>query len=226
MPLKAMSKVQNDQAVADLRKYFEARANGRPLYTGSRFETFAGGGDTVESNRIIPADLVAVSMLAVHVPGQAALGIIEEMAEEIEALLTQIPVDAKLEEISEAEFDQLLGNGSPGDDLWFLLRQREDPWKVGQTTTSKILARKRPHLVPIYDSIVAGQAGMQGSKDQWRQWFDSFQGEEGQALTERLRSIREGAGQPHLSLLRVLDIILWMNGRGPEKVSETVGGED
>ncbi|NVM96173.1 DUF6308 family protein [Arthrobacter wenxiniae] len=218
-----MENVTNEIAVSHIKKYFEASANGRPTYTGSRFETFAGGGDVVEPNRITAADLIAVSTLSVHVPGQAALGIIEELDGEIERLLVQVPNDVRLEDLNEEEFKKFLDDGSPTDCIWQLLRQRRDVWGIGPTTTSKILARKRPHLVPIYDSVIANQVGMRDSGRQWRRWWHAFQGDEGRKLSQRLDTIRTGSGQTHLSLLRVLDIVLWMEGHGAEKTRETVG---
>lgn len=226
MPVNAMELIGHEVAVQHIKKYFEDRANGRPLYTGSRFETFAGGGDVVEANRITAADLIAVSMLSVHVPGQAALGIMEGLGSEIEELLTAVPVGLRLENLTAEQFSGLLDTGSPADTMWQLLRQTEDTWGIGQTTASKILARKRPHLVPIYDSVVAEQAGLHGSGDQWRSWWAAFQGEEGEAFTERLEAIRADAGQSHLSLLRVIDIVLWMEGHRAAKVRETVDDGD
>jgi len=226
MPLTAMNEIQDDTAVAYIQEYFETRPDGRPRFTGSRFETIAGGGDTVEPHRITPADLMAVSTLSVHVPAQAAIGIGEDLADEIQGFLSQIPVDAKLETVTEEEFAALLGEDSPALSLWRLLRQRSNPCGVGATTTSKLLARKRPHLIPIYDSVVRRRTGMSNDASQWTRWFDAFQGNEGRAFADRLRRIRDRAGTPHLSLLRVLDIVLWMDGRGDAKVSETVGDED
>lgn len=226
MPSKTISHIEDVSAVRYVKRYFELRENGRPFYTGSRFETFAGGGDLVEPNRITPADLLSLSLLEVEVSGSAVLGILGDHASEIETLLGRIPVEAKLEEISEAEFEQLMGDGSPVDTLWELLRQKADPWRFGPTRTSKILARKRPHLVPIYDSVIKGQTTLPHSGPQWPRWFSAFQGEEGQDLSARLRRIRDHAGQPHLSLLRVLDIILWMNGARGETITKTVVDED
>lgn len=223
MPVHAMAKINNEVAVSHIERYFEECDNGRPMYTGSRFETFAGGGDVVEPSRITAADLIAVSMLSVHVPGQAALGIIEELGGEIERLLVQVPNDVRLEDLNEEGFKQFLDDGSPTDRIWQLLRQRKDVWGVGPTTASKILARKRPHLVPIYDSVIAQQVDMHDSGGQWRRWWQAFQGEEGRKLSQRLDAIRTPSGQAHLSLLRVLDIVLWMEGRGAEKTRETVG---
>lgn len=225
MPLEAMKNISEDEAVQSLKEYFEVQSNGRPLYTGSRFETLAGGG-SAEPNRITSSDLIAVSMLAVHVPAQAGLGILGPMSEKIERLLYRIPVDAKLEELTQAEYNQLLGEGSPAEDLWFLLRQKSDRWKVGQTTASKILARKRPHLIPVYDSVVKKQTKLSGSGLQWQRWFDAFHSGEDGTLATDLRSIREKSSQHHLSLIRVLDIVLWMHGRRGAEVVETVGDDD
>lgn len=226
MPINAMERLSDEVAVGHIQKYFEVQSNGRPRYTGSRFETFAGGGDVVEPNRITAADLIAVSMLSVHVPGQAALGIIEELDSRIEALLTPLAVELRLENLTAEQFSGLLDYGSPADGIWELLRQKAALWGIGQTTASKILARKRPHLVPIYDSVVADQVGMSDSGGQWQSWWDAFQGEEGRRFAERLESIRADSGQLHLSLLRVIDIVLWMEGRGAEKTRETVGDSD
>jgi hypothetical protein len=226
MPLAAMNAIDDETGVAYVQQYFETLPDGRRRFTGSRFETYAGGGDTMDPDRITPADLMAVSMLSVHVPAQAAIGIGEDLAEEIESLLSQIPVEARLEDITDEQFAAWLDSGSPADTLWSLVRQRRNPWQVGPTTASKILARKRPHLIPIYDSIVAAKTDLPHSGPQWTRWFEAFQGDEGRDFADRLRSVREQAGVPHLSLLRVLDIVLWMDGRGYAKTSETVGDED
>lgn len=225
MPAIAINKIDPDTAAGHVKKYFEVRADGRPRYTGAHFETFAGG-ESLDSNRITSADLIAVSMLSVNVPGQAALGITGDLAAEIEELLLQVPTDLRFEDLTEKEFTAHLDEGSPLDRLWTLLRQRGNSWGVGQTTTSKILARKRPQLVPIYDSVVANQVGISDSSNQWRHWWEAFQGDGGQVLTQRLEGIRDASGESHLSLLRVLDIVLWMQGREPEEVREADATEE
>ncbi|WP_181150538.1 DUF6308 family protein [Arthrobacter sp. MYb216] len=214
MPLFAMNSIEHDDAVADLKKYFEIRENGRPRYSGSQFESFAGGGDLREPNKITAEDLIAVSMLSVHVPGQAALGILGTYAEQLGEQLAQIPVGLRFEELTEGEFQKFLADGSPADKLWEILRQPGNRWGIGQTTASKILARKRPHLIPIFDSVIAKRVKIPGSGTQWTRWWDAFHQDpaEDVKLVEKLKSIREDAGQTHLSLLRVLDIVLWTSG--------------
>lgn len=226
MPNHAMKSITDETAAGHLKKYFEIMPNKRPRYSGSKFETFTGGGDVINPNQITAADLIAVSMLSVHVPGQAALGIMENLSGEIEELLKQVPVGLHLEDLSKHGFGRLLDIGSPADQLWQLLRQHADTWGIGQTTASKILARKRPHLIPIYDSIVKERVGLSGSGEQWVRWWEAFQGEEGRKFAIRLESIRKASGQSHLSLLRVIDIVLWMDGNGAARSSETVDGSD
>ncbi|MGP5229038.1 MULTISPECIES: DUF6308 family protein [Micrococcaceae] len=223
MPFAALAQISEDRALSHVQSYFEDQSNGRPWFTGSRFETFAGGGDQNEPHRITAHDLIAVSMLSVHVPAQAALGIIETLGGEIESLLEELPVDVCFEELSGEEFDTLLGDSSPAEKIWDLLRQRDDRWEVGQTTASKILARKRPQLIPVYDSVVGRAAGLKDSTEQWNLWFSSFHDANSEAGIERLRSLRAKSGQAHLSLLRILDIVLWMEHRNNASEAETVG---
>lgn len=213
MPLQALSIIPDNRAVEHIRTYFGQLPNGRPKYTGSRFETLGGGGDRNEPNRITATDLIAVSMLSVYVPAQAAIGILDDLGDEIESLLARMPVEAHLEDLHDTDFGAFFERDAPASALWSLLRQREDTWGIGPTTASKILARKRPHLVPIYDSVIADQVGIPNADDQWKIWFEAFQGVAGKVFADHLRSIRKDSGQDHLSLLRVLDIVLWMEGK-------------
>lgn len=217
MPLEAMKKISDKKSIRYVKKYFERQGNGRPLYAGSHFDSFDGGG-RVDPHRITAADLLALEMLSESVGGQAALGVVETHADEIERLLVQIPEDAKMEEITQAEFEKWLGEGSPAARLWDLLVQEKGSrWNIGTTRASKILARKRPHLIPIYDKVVRRERLGERSGDHWRDWFDVFHGPDGPDLVKRLGDIRDEVNQKDLSLIRILDIILWMNGAGYAK---------
>jgi len=226
VPLNVLDAIGEEDAITYVAEYFGLASSGRPSYSGSRFETFADGGDENEPNRITAEDLIAVSMLSVHVPAQAALGILGDLSGDLENHLKRLPVDARFEDLTEEDFGKYLGDAGPAAGAWTLLRQPAARWGVGQTTASKILARKRPHLVPIYDSVVAHAVGLPNSADQWTRWNEAFRGAGGAAGIERLRRIRHAAGQGHLSLLRVLDIVIWMARRGPHEVDETVGDEN
>ena len=74
------------------------------------------------------------------------------------------------------------------------------------------MARKRPHLIPIYDSVVAPLMGLKESDDQWTTWHGAFI--ENAGLPQRLQQIREISGVEELvSDFRVMDIVLWMYGK-------------
>ncbi|MEJ2866382.1 DUF6308 family protein [Actinomycetospora sp. OC33-EN08] len=209
----AVSGPRRDECVRNLRAYF-AGTDGIPAYSGSRFESF---GDN-PWNRIVVDDLVAVSMLSVRVPGQAALRFLERSAGAISALLVQIPTDLDLYEESAAEH---VAAGSAADQLWTLLRtssQRHDGVGTGLVTTSKLLARKRPRLLPVWDGVVAGQLGLAKPRTHWEdvhRWLADDR------RVEILRSLEaEGHVPAHVSLLRVLDVVLWMRGEDEQSVRE------
>ncbi len=132
-----------------------------------------GGGDAPEvANRVTADDLVSVSFLALDIPGEAAFGILETHAALISDLLAQIPADLDLTDVQDNDFDKLLGEDSPALQLWHVLRGRDTGrWGMGETRTSKLLARKRPKLIPIYDSVVGPLMELDNySLGQWKMW--------------------------------------------------------
>lgn len=73
------------------------------------------------------------------------------------------------------------------------IKPRSGDNQLGRVAAGKLLARKRPHLIPVYDSRVEMVL-----KDQ--------------DLVSELGSVRARAGADHLSLLRTFDIMCWMFG--------------
>ena len=73
---------------------------------------------------------------------------------------------------------------------------------------SKLLAGKRPHLVPIRDSVVEQLLG--AGTDYWTPMRDILSDPE---LRRTLKFISNGVAPPNVSLLRRLDVILWMEGK-------------
>jgi hypothetical protein len=201
-------------------QYFEESSSfpGTGIFTGSHFESFVGAPNP--ANEVTAADLLAVQTLAVTVPSRAALGILGTYAQKITDLLGDIDPTLKLEEVQgDADFETVLGNTSPALALWDLLRRNtpeEERWDVGETIASTIMARKRPHLIPIDDSVVTRVIG-RGRKSSWRMWRDELCADG--YLTDRATEIKEHVGRPNLSTLRALDIVLWQFGRKPEAKS-------
>ncbi|MBJ2119420.1 hypothetical protein I6N91_00325 [Arthrobacter sp. MSA 4-2] len=217
------------EAAALVRRYYLPLGGNTNPRTGTRFDDWAGGGDHPSvADRITADDLVAVSFLSVDIKGRAAIGLLEKHAKEINELLQQIPVDLDL---WDADIDALNSPDSPASQLWHVLRGgKYGRWGIGPTRASKIMARKRPRLIPIYDSVVRPLMGLDHSGGQWTTWHAALNDESG--LPARLEVIRRAAEAPaNISALRVMDIVLWMHGieLGLEPVNDdddVVGAEN
>ena len=206
--LDAIHRVSDDEGVNYLKRYYLADAG---YFTGSEFERI-GAAYGVEK-RFTAADLYSVETLAVRVPARAGIAILGEESSAFNGLLEQIP-NIAIGSLSESEFEKHLGLESKAMELWDLLRRNrpgDSRWGLGPTTTSKIMARKRPHLIPIEDSVV-NQVIELGRGDSWRLWWEAFQAE-GDYLEERATKLRAEIGRPELSTLRVFDVMLWMWGK-------------
>jgi hypothetical protein len=183
--------------------------------TGSRFDSWAGGGDAPGmANRVTADDLVAVSFLSVKIPGRAAVGLLETHAIKISKHLKKLPLNVDMADLTRDEFERYLGKDSPGIRLWRVLRaEKTERWGIGETTASKLMARKRPQLVPIYDSVVGPLMGLnKNSLDQWSTWHTALT--DGTGLPQRLQEIRRVSGiSVPISDIRVMDIVLWMYGK-------------
>lgn len=209
-----LTEVNEEKAASLLAAYYRTLTNGRLAYTGSYFNSWAGGGDTNDNADTITAnDLIAVSFLSVKIPGEAAIGILDTHNEKISGLLGRIPADRDLADVSPDEFAEMYGKNSAAVKLWRLLRGSDTGrWGVGPTKASKIMARKRPRLIPIYDSVVAPLMGLKDSDNQWKAWHAAFLEDPG--LSERLRRMKAMSGiEESISNLRVMDIVLWMHGK-------------
>lgn len=204
-----------DEAAKLLGAYYRRTSADLPAYTGSVFNSWAGGGDAPGVVNCVTADdLIAVSFLALDVPGEAAFGILKTHAALISDLLAQIPADLDMADMQANDFDKLLGEDSAALQLWHVLRGRDTGrWGMGETRTSKLLARKRPRLIPIYDSIVGPLMELEtGSLGQWKRWHTALT--DGTGLPQRLQEIRRVSGiSDPISDIRVLDILLWMYGK-------------
>ena len=124
----------------------------------------------------------------------------------LEKLLAAIPSDLDLVELESIGREQL----PDAWELWSALRGVPD---LGPTTVSKLMARKRPRLIPIFDSVV--KAHLMGGGDQhWVPLHAELRADD-RALHRRLLELRTAAGLPEaVSALRVLDVLTWMEGSG------------
>ncbi|MEU5403883.1 DUF6308 family protein [Streptomyces sp. NPDC005963] len=198
-----------EQVVDDLRRYFGiGLPPGAGAFTGGRFEHLAGGGDRLQvADRFTAEDLVAVQTLSVTVPAPVALDLLEgPLGTQLSELLRSIPSDTDL---SDADVS-IVVDGSPAYRAWCLL---EDQYKIGWVIAGKLLARKRPRLLPVYDRVVRCALGHPPSF--WTDLRTALRGDDA-ALHHRLLGLRQSAGLPEtVSALRVADVAVWMAHPAP-----------
>jgi hypothetical protein len=186
-------------AVVKIGRYFNT-----DLYTGSRFERLDGGGDRPEvADQFTSADLTAVRCLGTDIRPAAAISILEVHANRLSALLRRIPHTP----LHEAPANEIDASSSAGTLRSMLLT--DDFPHLGRMTALKLLARKRPHLVPCYDIVVARVLGKpQGIMNCLHNWFHDDP-ERAKALSQ----LRDDVGGINdISLLRCLEAAVWMRG--------------
>jgi hypothetical protein len=202
-------------AVDALTRYFSEDA-ARPRYTGRWFERFAGGGDRPGiADTVIEADVLALNFLSITDLSNVAVDTTITFPTEITELLEQIPADLAMHEAPWTTY----APGSPASRLWWLLKRcgGKDRW----VTANKLLARKRPHLLPVYDSQVKAVLG--APRSIWECLWTWFQGDAKRA--EALADLRDEAGGiDDISVLRCLDVILWMRATGRGTQPPTTNG--
>jgi hypothetical protein len=172
-------------------------------FTGSRFEVLADR----DPYRITGNDIVAVSTLGVAVPAHVAIWLLGEGRRTVAELLREIPVDVDIWDSGDALepggaawqlWDVLLGCGWPGP---------RTGNGMGGTITSKLMAAKRPRMIPVRDSVVRQILPSTGQV-----WADLRNALGDEALRSRIEHAT-GRAPAHVSLLRRLDVALWMRGR-------------
>jgi hypothetical protein len=192
-------------AGAVVRRYFTPRPAGR--FTGAHFDRLGGGGDRpAVADEFTADDLIAVSMLSVPVVGDAALEILVHRRNRLSELLRLIPTDTPLSAVPADAIE-------PGWPAWRLYTALRQIGHIGPTTASKLLARKRPHLVPVYDTVVAAELNLADGR-LWQPLHAWLVANE-HANDTQLARIRDSAGLGgEISLLRVFDVLTWMVGKG------------
>lgn len=162
----------------------------------------APGSEDVD--RFTADDLVAVTFLSVNVPPRAARLLLRDRVDEFAEMLTAVGPDHDL-----ADHVEPVDSSSPVWRLEAALRGMK--LGIGRTTASKLMARKRPRLHPIWDTVIAVVTDTPDY--QWEPLRAALQAD-GHALQRRLQALRETAGLPdQISALRVLDVIAWMEGK-------------
>ncbi|RSZ62744.1 hypothetical protein EAH68_09245 [Corynebacterium hylobatis] len=210
---------RSDTAVRHLRTYYsdrlELQEGEKPvLYTGAYFDRWPGDGPDPSPDEFTAEDLIAVGYLSVPIHPSAALEILRTRAKRFSQLLATIPTDADLVDIP----DGVIHEEWPA---WRLERGLRELKGIGAVRASKLIARKRPRLYPIYDSVVTSELNTNGKI--LEPLHRELRSED--SLGESLRYLREEAGLPGtISDIRIFDVITWMEGKqktGPAEDRES-----
>jgi len=181
-----------DQVESHLKRYF---GGGKDKFTGRWFDEFAAIGDP---NRFEASDVLAVEALSVEVPPEAASTLLITESERFNSLLRQIPREQDLWDVGRLTVDV----GSPAEYLHIALRTLP---RVDWVTAGKLMAAKRPRLIPILDNKVKDFIHPPDGLF-WVKLHDELADESRRAAIARACR----AAPPQVSLLRRVDIALWM----------------
>jgi hypothetical protein len=99
---------------------------------------------------------------------------------------------------------------SPAGQLWNRLAELPG---VSMVAAGKLLARKRPRLIPVYDRVLKVALDRTDEDEWWRPFRTALAGKSG--LTTALGQVRDQSGVgSEVSLLRVLYVSIWMREFG------------
>jgi hypothetical protein len=209
--------LDGDEALASLELYFGGRFTGAWFdAAGRRTDPATGAPLDQEPNRLSIEDLQSLSLLDVALKPREMIDLFA-VNRDLDHLLGRIGREITLvgappaRDVSETPWASAVK-------AYKLLRSVRG---VGRTRASAILARKRPHLFPIWDRHVAEGLGMRGQDHDWVIVQDVVTEhlERLQELDNDLRGNHRDAGRIQgLSLLRVLDIVVWMRMHGADLI--------
>lgn len=171
-------------------------------FEGAHFEVFPPGEEN-DSDKFTAADLLACSLLNARIPANAIAEILINNPNTYNQPLSRINKTLHFMEECPATWD---GKNYQGHELYQRLREING---IGETRATKLMARKRPNLFPITDSIVR-KVTVGPRKKYWAP-FRKWLGEDNNY--NKLESIRAEAGlEDRISVIRVFDVIAWLIG--------------
>lgn len=190
-----------------LRLYFEPLSGKNGGFTGGRWDTFERPDRS--PNRFTAEDVVACALLATPIRGRAAHDLLQDRAGRFSGLLEKIDPDQDFVDI-EVDSDPIY---TAMNELYDELKKLPD---VGRTRTTKLMARKRPRLVPILDNVVVAHAFPTGCGDRWAALHAALRAND-RRLWNWLKELTATLELGSVSVLRVFDVLTWMDGSGNAK---------
>lgn len=207
---KTLEVLECPRTVDDVSKYYKIDSD----YAGALYLGIPDPDPSV----ITAADLFAVSSLSIKIPARAARRLLLEPAgaDAVNDALRALP-DMELAATDDADLELMRDFYCA---VKHALRRAEKTKPSGAwVTASKIVARKRPRLFPVRDTLVTTLLGTREKADYYTDWIVFRHLMRDEAVASNLRRLREAldglakSGE-HLSEsepLRLLDVALWMH---------------
>lgn len=172
--------------------YFDANRG----FAGAMFDGLDASGALANNpvERFVADDIAAASLLDVRFGPPAVRELLT--SPKIHDALAAVPRTATL---WDADPETLVA----ATNLWSSVRGLEG---VGVTRTSKLLARKRPLLVPIVDSVILRALHL--GNDVWGPLKDALND---RGLRQEISSMRPTSVAEGIGVLRLLDVMVWMS---------------
>lgn len=200
--------VDADQALASAHSYLTRRDR----FAYPAYDAFSTDGGWW---RISDADLVAPVLLNAEMNSRVYYAL-EQLRPHLEQWLRDVPPDARLIEAGPTDLDRL-------GELFGVLDREDIPLKARGSILAKLMHRKRPAFIPLYDRSIdycyRDAPGAPVPREPGRRWRD-FLPLLGRAMADDLRSGAELfdavvalAPGPTITPLRALDIVAWHAGR-------------
>jgi len=193
--------IDDDRAVRWLSKYYGGK------YTGSRFDT-AAQLQSPDPHCFTAHDFAAVATLSVPMSGRAICGLLDREAT-LTDLLRNVPFETGLVDATDEAITAIYAVQSELDKVM----------DIGHVTRSKLLAHKRPQLIPIRDQYVLKALIGRDHGSFTEPLRDTLTAD--RSITERLDAVqRESSISQHISTIRALDVIVWMSTHGDAQVDD------
>jgi len=178
-------------------------------FSGSLFDSFGGGGDRSDIvNQITREDVLAVAAVNAPVTAAAASLLLTQPASgRLATWLRQLPTDIDL---WDAEDDTLAIATKAWDEIRTIHEAGTTSTTDGGFAAAKLLARKRPRLIPLYDEKVRSVVFLVEGASWWFSLRHAMRvdGEDNEVRFRVGLAMRE-ADVGYVSVLRGLDVVLW-----------------
>ena len=172
-------------------------------FAGHTFDDLGGGQPPDE---VTVADLMAVTLLDISWSPRAVRLLLGEHRQRMSDLLRGIGDDIDLWDADDEKV-------AAADKAWDFLV--DDLPYVGPVTAGKLLARKRPRLVPIYDQVIGRWLPYLCNVGFWETLRATLADS---GLRDEIKAVRPHAETEGVALLRLLDVAVWMTGSRSENV--------